>query len=266
MKKDNEVAYTRVSTLAKGISDSAGLTGWHLKNLALGLAGSESLFAAVKINADDPKALRRTIAEAQESAGSKDAANAGTAVHSLTEFADGGASVDNMPEIYREDVRAYRAEILARNIQIVSVEGFIANDDLQAAGTYDRIVELDGKMYVADIKTGSQAPKYSMETAAQVAIYASGDAYTPAGAGAVLSRDRWGRPLIVPAEADPEGLNRRVNLAGLGVDQDRGLLVHLPLGKSTCELHWLDLNAGYKVALAAQLARNLRKGKYSHVV
>lgn len=39
------------------------------------------------------------------------------------------------------------------------------------------------------------------------------------------------------------------------VNQDWGIIVHLPSGEGVCKLYWVDLNVGWK---AAQLALDIR--------
>ena len=60
-------------------------------------------------------------------------------------------------------------------------EKFVVNDYLEAAGSFDRLVELpDGRVVMADIKTGKDAARYAVATAAQVAIYANSMLYAVA--------------------------------------------------------------------------------------
>jgi replicative DNA helicase len=46
-----------------------------------------------------------------------------------------------------------------------------------------------------------------------------------------------------------------------GVSQDYGIVVHLPSGSGTCQLYWIDLNAGYWAVQLATYVREWRKRK-----
>jgi len=102
---------------------------------------------------------------------------------------------------------------------------FVVNDTLQVGGTFDRIVALEGKPYVADLKTGD----ISFDTAKiamQLAVYASSERYDH------ITKTR----------------------TPLDVSREKGLVIHLPAGEGTCKLLWADLKAGWEgIRLAAEV-------------
>lgn len=253
-------AYTRVSTLCKAISDTTAITDWKCRQVALGMAQRPDLSAVALSAGDDRRALGDVVKQALAASAADRAANTGTAIHSMTEAADRGHDLSGVPAEYRRLVDSYRATMESFGVEVLAAERFIVNDDLEAAGTFDRLVRIDGQLVVADIKTGAQAPKYAMETAAQVATYAQGSLYTLPDPDAEIPRDRWGRPLIESADS---GNAKRVNLAELGVSQTAGLLIHLPQGGEVCDLYWLDLGEGYWISSVARDVRRMRKGKYA---
>jgi hypothetical protein len=109
----------------------------------------------------------------------------------------------------------------------------VVNDALQVAGTFDRVVAVGDLRFIADLKTGGidyAAAKIAM----QLAVYANSERY------------------------DPETGAR----SPLAVNQERGLVIHLPAGEGQCSFHWADLKAGWEgVQLAAQVwAWRARKG------
>ena len=42
------------------------------------------------------------------------------------------------------------------------------------------------------------------------------------------------------------------------VRQDRALIIHLPAGQARCDLHWIDITAGWDAAHLAAAARTWR--------
>jgi hypothetical protein len=42
------------------------------------------------------------------------------------------------------------------------------------------------------------------------------------------------------------------------VRQDRALIIHLPAGQARCDLHWIDITAGWDAAQLAAAARTWR--------
>jgi PD-(D/E)XK nuclease superfamily len=109
--------------------------------------------------------------------------------------------------------------------------------ELNLAGRFDRLVEVDGKTYVLDIKTG-QSLDYSWQSIAiQLAVYAQ----------AATIYD----PESETHEAMPD------------VDQARGIVVHLPAGEARAAAYWVDLEAGRrgidltKVIMAWRTTKNI---------
>src|SRR5690606_25497180 len=45
----------------------------------------------------------------------------------------------------------------------------------------------------------------------------------------------------------------------LEVDQDRAIVIHLPAGQGRCELHWVDIAAGWEAVQVATQVRQWRK-------
>jgi len=110
-------------------------------------------------------------------------------------------------------------------------------DELKCAGSLDRLVRLpDGRVVVADIKTGADEPKYASGVSAQCAIYAHGQRYNP----------ETGERTELHPDLDPE----------------TGLLIHLPLapvdGVQVCQMYTLDLVAGWERALLAAQVRDTK--------
>lgn len=230
------VPYTRVSTLAKALDDKTALTNWKCRQVALGMARRADLVAkASSIPADDKRTMDEVVKDAMTAAESERAANIGTALHALTEQVDAGTPVDTLPEFARADLAAYSAAM--SGIEIIASEMFVVVDEVQAAGTFDRLVRLpDGRVVVADVKTGQHDPNYPHGVTQQIAAYSRGHLYDP-------DRGRVG------------------HLPSLGIDQAAGLLIHMPAGTGTCALYLLDLTVGWSLVQVSVAVRAAFKSK-----
>jgi hypothetical protein len=229
------VAYTRVSTLAKTLDNKEQLMRWKCRQTAMGLGKRNDLVAMAAAVGDDKGKLDEIVAEAMSAAASNAAANLGTTLHALTEHVDNGTKPDYLPGELIGDLTAY--EEAMRGITVLGSEKFIVNDEVQAAGTFDRLLALPGiGMVVADIKTGQHEPNYPHAACIQVATYARGHLY---------DHDK-GRIKYLP---------------DLGVSTDVGLMIWLPAGKARCELYLLDLNLGWELAQTAARVRDVYKSK-----
>lgn len=239
------VAYTRASTLAKTLDDTTNLTAWKLRVTAVGLARRNDLrtrLAGIIAANDDPvggfgkRDLNRLCDEAADAGGAGVAASAGTGLHELTEAVDNGADPDDLlvDERTAERLRQYRAA--TADLDVLAIETFVVNDLIQAAGTFDRLVRLpDGRVVVADLKTGAHDANYPLAVATQIATYAHGYLYDPAtGQRSALHED---------------------------LDLSTGLLIHLPQKGDGCRVYTLDLRLGWDAALLAAQVHAVRKWK-----
>ena len=227
------IPYTRVSTLAKTLDDKTALTDWKCRQTAIGLAARPDLVTKTKAVGDDKRALKEVVDEALSAAQSDRAANVGTALHAFTEKIDAGVDpadlVGHTDPLFL-DLVAYRQATSGLGME--AAELFVVCDELQAAGSFDRLVNVPGHgLMVADVKTGQHEPKFPTATTVQIAIYSRGWLYHP-------------------------DQGRIARLADLGVSQDTGLLIHLPAGKGKCDLYTLDLHHGWALAEIAVAVRN----------
>jgi hypothetical protein len=229
------VGYTRTSTLAKTLDDKTALTKWKQRQVVIGLGARQDLVAVAHAVKNDDRKLDEIVETAMTAAESERAANIGTALHALSEQVDEGVDLATMPEEFRADLTAYRNALT--NVQMVASEMFVVTDEVQAAGTFDRLVRLpDRRILVADLKTGKHEPNYPHSAATQMAVYSRGHLYDP-------EKGRVG------------------HLPALGIDQGQGLLIHLPAGSGRCDLYLLDLHVGWALAQTAVAVRSAFKGK-----
>jgi hypothetical protein len=229
------VPYTRMSTLAKALDDKTALTKWKQRQTIIGLAARPDLVQVAQSVKGDDRKLDEIAETAMVAAESERAANLGTALHALSEQVDAGADINDLPEWARADMTAYRAALAG--IEILAMEMFVVVDEIQAAGTFDRLVRLpDGRVVVADLKTGKHEPRYPMGVTQQIAGYSRGHLY------------------------DPEK-HRIGHLPTLGISQDVGLLIHAPAGTGTCDLYLLDLHVGWDLVRVSLAVRETFKKK-----
>ena len=231
--------YTRASSAAKTVEDTFNLELWARRNVAFGMARDNSLVARVLALGGDPstwtldvkKQANAIVEDASGVALSHRAADIGTALHRLTEMLDRGDRVPAGP--YEADLEAYVNALISSGLTVVEVECRLVCDELEMAGTADRILRgADGVHRIADIKTGETIDYGGLGWAAQLAAYAHSQLYdTEQGT-------RMSPPVL---------------------DKTVGLIIHLPAGKGICTLYEIDLVAGYRAATLANEIRAVRR-------
>lgn len=231
--KKNPVPYTRATTVAETLDDRYNLELWKMRQVAAGLVARPDLYTLAAAHRDDKQALNRVCSDAVEAAAASAAANIGTALHAFSELVDAGADLSHIPADARADLDAYWRT--TTTLEVVAVEQLVVLDDLQVAGTMDRLVRWNGRLVVADLKTGAGAITWGQTgIAVQLALYAHGVGYDPA---------TW----------------KRHDLGD--IDHDVALVIHLPVGQATCTLHRVDIAAGWEAVGHALWARKWRKRK-----
>ncbi len=227
-------SHTRVTTFAKSIADTYNLTEWAKRNVALGMAQRSDLVAmAHGLTHDDKAAMKEVVEAAEEASGANERRRLGTAIHRMCERVDAGElPLDQVPDAQRADVAAYRARLDTAGVEVLPelIERICVIDPYTLAGTFDRVVRFDGRLMVADIKTGREVSYGAGEMAIQLACYANATSLY--------------EPTTEQHEPMPE------------LDRTRGLIIHLPAGEARCELHLVDLTAGWQ---ACELAASVRK-------
>lgn len=239
-------AYTRVSKLAKALDDQTLLMLWKQRKVLEGVIRRPDLLtrAAGVLAKGDPdtdqktkSALNAICNEATEAAGANRGSSAGTGFHDLTEAIDLGNEPLFIPEADKARLNAYK--YATRDLEVLDVETFIVNDEVTAAGTFDRLVRCpDGKVRVADLKSGKSENEYPLATTIQIATYANGLRY--------VDGER------TPLHPD--------------LDLTVGLLLHMP-PSGGCEVIPLDLERGWRAAkIAAVIHHDIRKWKKKDLI
>lgn len=255
-KGGERLPYTRMSTLANYLCDDGGLPTWQRRLLAVGLSEREDLCAmtAALPALNDAKCDKKSLTKAQreqdtetkkqldgyidlalEHAGRNYKANMGTAIHGLIER----HYTDFAPKAIKADVQSALDAFDSAGMKVLASETFVANDELQAAGSFDYIVEVPLPGWgpvIADVKTGSISGK-GLQFAVQLAGYANSDVYD------------WHDDTRHPLESLTDGLR---------LNRNDGLLIHVPLGAGKTTFHHVNLRLGIH---AARLATQVRKAR-----
>jgi hypothetical protein len=240
-KQKNVKAYFRASKFGEVLEDQTNLTLWKIRMAMHGLTKRPDLYEQVQRTPLEDKVILNRIAEdAIEAAGGAAAANVGTALHTLTEALDRGEEVGVVPPAYAADLDAYVEQ--TRRFRMLHIERFMVCDELQVAGTPDRLhvgkysesPEFYGEpaLQVGDLKTSNSNIAYQgMKFAIQLGIYAHSEFYNP-----------------LTGERESPGI----------VDQNVALVYHMPAGSGTCELIEVDVSSGWEMALLARQVRQAR--------
>lgn len=250
------MSYQRVTTLAKMLDDSTGLIRWKSTMAALGAIVRDDLRAQMaSLEYPRDKSKMYTLADKMaEAAAASRGANLGTALHRFAERIDrGDIAVDDVPPDWRPDLVAYREAMDSIGAQVHPsyLERVCVNPELNVAGTFDRLLRIDGRVYVGDIKTGSL--DYSgLAIAVQLAAYARSP-WLWVGDADDVPRDRWGRyDLGAPSPSSTEWEPMPT------VDQDRAVVIHLQAGEGRCDLVWVNIAEGWDAAVTAAAVRERR--------
>lgn len=230
------VPHTRATTIAETLDDRYNLELWKLRQVAVGLASRPDLIAQVAAHtAEDKKLLNDVCRQAMDAAASSSGANLGTALHRIVERHVRG-ELEAIPDMFADRVAAFDAAIAAAGITLNPklCERVAVLSEHTIAGTFDLGAHVEGRLHVADLKTGSSIEWGAVSFAVQLAIYARADSLYD------FASDR---------HDDPPGF-----------DTSRGLIIWLPAtGEPRCEIHWLDLDAGAEALEHALWVRSWRK-------
>jgi len=226
------VAYSRCTTFIKCIEDTSTLEKWGKRMVLMGAMLDPSITERAAWESDR-ETLDGLAEEALVAAKAHEKRDKGTHLHALSEIVDRVTSLPGgISDKDRADMRAYRSA--TGDLDVTHIEQFTVLDEFKVAGTPDRLVQVGGRTYIADLKTG-RVDYGALTIAMQLAVY---------------SRSVFYDHLTLTREPLPD------------VDQDRAVVIHLPSGSGRCELHWVDIAQGWeKVGLAREVrqARNLKQ-------
>ncbi|MGW7434737.1 hypothetical protein [Streptomyces sp. NPDC054849] len=259
--------YTRTTTFIDCIEDKSALIDWGKRMVLVGATKRADLVDKARgLNPEDPddkKTLNFLAEQATDASGANDKRERGTHLHNLSELVDAGQQLPRTASAQDvEDMGAYLMETSVLTVK--AVEQFVVVDELGVAGTFDRMAEYAGEdprgefisdNFICDLKTGS-VEYGGLKMAAQLACYSRGVLY-----------DHTRFPVDVDSKAELAAFKKRVieqqDAAGAyrplpPVNQDWGIIIHLPAGKAECTLYWVDLNLGWEAAQLALTIRGMR--------
>lgn len=233
--------WTRATTLAEATQDAFGLTEWKLRTTVLGMGKRPDLCALAEASDEEDKGQLTSIwKQAMSAAGADNRAHLGTALHKATQRLDqlgddGGVFSDTR---WQREIEVYKMAKQEWGILThpSMCERITVVPEVEVAGTMDKIVKYEDKPTVLDLKTGNSVTLGGMKIAIQIALYSRG-------------RVLW----------DEKNMKWVPMVKGL--DQDRGLVLHLPVGEARATLYEIDLNVAWQLALQAYEIRAARKVK-----
>ncbi|MEU0674454.1 hypothetical protein ABZ330_16440 [Streptomyces sp. NPDC006172] len=243
---------------------------WQSRMVLVGASRRSDLIDEARgLDPDDPgdkKALNLLAERAKDAGGANDKSRRGTYLHDLTEYVDRGEPLPrSISGEDLDDMAAYMATTAA--LTVIAVEQFVVVPELRVGGTFDRLSYYEGPgpdgkpikgNFITDTKTGNV--KYGrLKMAAQLAVYSRGKLYDhtrfPVNASDKKAFTAWKKTEFTAEEA----ASAYSELPP--VNQDWGIIVHLPAGTGTCELYWANLNIGWRLAQLALTIRQERSTK-----
>lgn len=290
--------FRRVSGLIKyAETDTYNLDQWMKRQVGEGLAIRDDLVLAIKAmgrpdpvlgwSKDDKSKLDGIMKDAMAAAKQADGARKGTAMHDLTERLDRGepiASVTRgLPAAPAQTLFAYdflRRENGWRN---VAIERTVVCDELECAGSFDRIDILPGlsamlgpgpcqygdtcpdiglpghaDSVVTDVKTETAPWMNGLHIGPQLAIYSRAKRMWEALPGVTPLSYKDGRPKLLSDGATQATTQNGRYVPAPCVRQDVGIVVHVLDGNANP--YFINLIEGWEAARAAyaQMLREQR--------
>ncbi|MGW8953515.1 hypothetical protein [Streptomyces sp. NPDC055709] len=264
----NPKGHTRTTTFIDCIEDKTNLIAWKARNVLVGMTRRPDL--AAKARELDPetekKRLDALVEQAEDAAGANDKSRKGTYLHDLSEYVDRG---DPLPKtISGADLDDMAAYMMATSVlKVIAIEQFVVVPELGVGGTFDRLAFYEGPgpdgkpisgNFITDTKTGS-IEYGKLKMASQLATYSRGKLYDhkhfPVDADDKDAIKAWKKQKFTAEQA------AQAYSPLPPVNQEWGIIVHLPAGTGTCTLYWANLEIGWALANLALTIRKARSTK-----
>jgi hypothetical protein len=269
-KGGKAVPHTRTTTFIDCVEDKSNLTDWGKRSVLLGAAEKPTLLDAVRDldpEADGYKRKLSGLAEAaMEASGANDKRERGSYLHELSELVDAGQPLpDGVSEADLDDMAAYKMATI--DFDVKHTEQLVVVNALKTAGTPDRVsyytgpgplpgMVFDNELLITDLKTGS-VDYGSLKMAAQLAVYSRGEFYDHTVFPEVDTSDKKAFAAWKKLVHEQELAQRAYSPIG-PVNQEWGVIFHLAAGSGVCNLHWVNLTIGWRLARLAQTIRAAR--------
>ncbi|WP_280427185.1 hypothetical protein [Nocardia brasiliensis] len=245
------IPYARMSGISASLDTKAGLVDWAAAQAAVGVlldkAAASQIATLINEYDGDPwgkgddgsghsgkDRLKAAVEQARTTAGQHVASSAGTEFHKIGELINQGVEPRLVQHHLKPLVAEYKSAVA--RLDFMKQELFVVHDELQRAGSLDYLVRLpDGRVMVADLKTGRWDVRYPMSVTTQVAGYGTAVVYDQAtGARTPLHPD---------------------------LDSTTGLLVHFPIMTEGARVRFyeLDLLLGLRAARVAREIDDLQR-------
>lgn len=279
------IAHTRTTTFIDVLDDKSSLTDWKVRSALVGhhrLPEAEQQEITTLDVREDRDRLNALSEKAVALSGAHERREKGTELHGFSELVDAGLPLpESASEADLADMAAYRMATI--DFEMGRMEQFVVCNILCAAGTYDRDVLYTGpgplpgmffreEAIIADLKTGRSADYGGLKMASQLAVYSRAEMYdhTLFPVPPLTARQKeTGDPvkdyrkridnfkkIDWPAEQAAKAYTP------LNVNQEWGIILHLPAGSGDATLYWADLTLGWEAAQEALTIRSLRsRGK-----
>ncbi|MEU4984920.1 MULTISPECIES: hypothetical protein [unclassified Streptomyces] len=263
--------HTRTTTFIDCIEDKSNLIDWKARNVLIGMTRRPDLADKAREldpeDAADKKRLNALVEQAEDAAGANEKSRKGTYLHDLSEYVDRG---DPLPKTISEaDLDDMAAYIMATSVlKVIAIEQFVVVPELGVGGTFDRLAFYDGPgpdgkpiagNFITDTKTGNI--KYgALKMASQLAVYSRGKLYDHTHFPAPDKDDKKAFAAWKKQEFTAEQAAQAYSPLP-PVNQDWGIIVHLPAGEGVCNLYWVNLNIGWAMANLALEVRKARSTK-----
>lgn len=241
-------AHTRATTFAKLGANTKAIEAWNERNVIRGLTLRPDLLMlanGLEVKRDREQ-LNSIASQAKDAAGSKVAANIGTAYHAFSERIDAGLmTLEDVPPQYRARVQQYITKVANAGLttrpewieRTTAVRADQISAPLPVAGTLDRIFQLpDGSLVIGDLKTGSDLSYGEMEIEVQLALYAHG-----VNTHGLFDWNTKTWQSVGCAVRSGEMLQTFVRT-------DIAIVVHLPADGDGCTLYVADIERGWRDA------------------
>lgn len=245
-----EKTYKRVTSYIDVLEDKSFVQAWAERMVLLGIAEDTGFLTGVldvdPETREGKDLLNRRAEAAKDLGGANRKSDKGSHLHDLSEVVDRREALpEGLPDADVVDMLAY-AEGTHPFFNIVHMEELVVNEQLGTAGTPDRVSRWIGEgkliapngtiigpdeLIITDLKTG-RVDFGALKMAMQLSIYSRSKLHV-------------------------KGTHLRADLGN--VNQEWGIIMHLPAGSGKLDLYWADLTLGWEAVEIATQVHAMRK-------